>query len=262
METGSIVGSIDVAQVTLYVFWVFFAALIWYIRREDRREGYPLEHDITGEYDKDPWLWLPAKKTFNLPHGHGKVQFPDGERDTRPIAAERMANFAGAPLIPTGNPMIDGVGPAAWAERADIPEVAADGKNLIAPMSDTEDFSIAEGDPDPRGMEVIGCNDGVAGTISDVWVDRAEQVIRYFQVDLAAENGGRTVLLPHNFCTLGKKRGDERYIRVRSITAAQFADVPGLAAPGQVTLLEEDRIMGYYGGGTLYATPERQEPLL
>jgi photosynthetic reaction center H subunit len=28
-----------------------------------------------------------------------------------------------------------------------------------------------------------------------------------------------------------------------------------------VTLLEEDKIMGYYGGGTLYADRRRQEPL-
>jgi photosynthetic reaction center H subunit len=30
----------------------------------------------------------------------------------------------------------------------------------------------------------------------------------------------------------------------------------------QVTLLEEEKIMAYYGGGTLYATPQRQEPLV
>jgi len=29
-----------------------------------------------------------------------------------------------------------------------------------------------------------------------------------------------------------------------------------------VTLLEEDKIAGYFGGGRLYATPDRQEPLL
>jgi photosynthetic reaction center H subunit len=29
-----------------------------------------------------------------------------------------------------------------------------------------------------------------------------------------------------------------------------------------VTLLEEDKIMGYFGGGYLYATPERQEPFI
>ncbi len=262
MGTGAIVGNIDVAQVTLYVFWIFFAALLWYIRKEDRREGYPLEHDVTGKYDKDPWVWMASPKTFVLPQGTGEVHFPNGERDTRPIAAKRTAKFAGASLEPTGNPMLDGVGPAAWAERADVPDIAADGQIRLAPMSIATDFSVAEGDPDPRGLPVYGCDDEVAGTISDIWIDRAEQMIRYFQIDLSAENGGRTVLLPHNFTTLEKTRGAQRYFKVHSITAAQFADIPGNAVANQVTLLEEDKIMGYYGGGTLYATPERQEPLL
>ena len=39
---------LDVAQVTLYVFWIFFACLIFYLRREDRREGYPLDSTASG----------------------------------------------------------------------------------------------------------------------------------------------------------------------------------------------------------------------
>ncbi|MBL8337961.1 MAG: photosynthetic reaction center subunit H, partial [Rhodoferax sp.] len=42
METGSLTGYIDVAQVTLYVFWVFFAGLVYYLHQENKREGYPL----------------------------------------------------------------------------------------------------------------------------------------------------------------------------------------------------------------------------
>ena len=49
-----IVGNIDAAQVVLYAFWIFFACLIWYLQAESRREGYPLENDITGDYNKDP----------------------------------------------------------------------------------------------------------------------------------------------------------------------------------------------------------------
>ena len=30
----------------------------------------------------------------------------------------------------------------------------------------------------------------------------------------------------------------------------------------QITLLEEEKITAYYGAGTLYATPERQEPII
>ena len=34
---------IDGAQAALYAFWLFFAGLIYYLRREDKRSGYPLE---------------------------------------------------------------------------------------------------------------------------------------------------------------------------------------------------------------------------
>ena len=70
--TGSLVGNIDVAQVVLYAFWLFFAGLIWYLRQEDRREGYPLEEDVTGRYNKSPWLFVPPKKTFLLPQHQKK----------------------------------------------------------------------------------------------------------------------------------------------------------------------------------------------
>ncbi|MBU6437489.1 MAG: photosynthetic reaction center subunit H, partial [Betaproteobacteria bacterium] len=45
MQTGAITGYIDVAQLVLYAFWVFFAGLIYYLHRENKREGYPLESD-------------------------------------------------------------------------------------------------------------------------------------------------------------------------------------------------------------------------
>jgi len=32
--TGAITGYIDVAQLTLYAFWIFFAGLVFYLRRE------------------------------------------------------------------------------------------------------------------------------------------------------------------------------------------------------------------------------------
>ena len=114
METGAITQYIDVAQVLLYAFWVFFAILIWYIRQEDRREGYPLEADVSGSYDKDPWLFVPTPKTFLLPHGGGEVSVPNAARDNtdRPVPGEKIAGFPGAPYMPTAaNPMLDSIGP-------------------------------------------------------------------------------------------------------------------------------------------------------
>jgi photosynthetic reaction center H subunit len=54
----------------------------------------------------------------------------------------------------------------------------------------------------------------------------------------------------------------KRKVKVDAILASQFAAVPTLAHPEQVTVDEEERVTAYYGGGYLYATPERLEPLL
>jgi photosynthetic reaction center H subunit len=51
-------------------------------------------------------------------------------------------------------------------------------------------------------------------------------------------------------------------VKVVAITSRQFADVPAIKNPDQVTRLEEDKITGYFAGGHLYATPQRQEPLI
>jgi photosynthetic reaction center H subunit len=103
-------------------------------------------------------------------------------------------------------------------------------------------------------MEVVGADGEVAGVVADAWIDHMEVTIRYLEVKLG---GGKTVLLPMNFCRIGKQD-----IAVQSILSTQFAHVPTTKHPEQITLLEEEKVMAYYGGGTLYATPDRQEPLL
>ncbi|MEM8749461.1 MAG: photosynthetic reaction center subunit H [Pseudomonadota bacterium] len=258
-----IVGSIDVAQVVLYAFWIFFAGLIWYLQAESRREGYPLENDVTGDYNKDPWLQLPSPKTFKLPHGMGERTYPNPEnRDTRPIKAVRASATAGSPLIPTGNPMVDGVGPAAWAERPDHPDLTPHGTPKIQPLSVATDFAIAERDADPRGMPVIAADGQVAGEISEVWVDQTENYIRYLEVKF----GRNKRLIPLHFALQREKGGllggGPREYYVHNLTAEQFRDIPKTKAPDQITMLEEEKIMGYFGGGGLYALPGRAEPLL
>jgi photosynthetic reaction center H subunit len=152
--------------------------------------------------------------------------------------------------------MKDGVGPASYAMRADVPDVTVDGEDKIVPMRIATGFSVADRDPDPRGMQVIGADGQVAGIVREVWVDRSEIVIRYLEVNV---NGGGRVMLPWNFCRVDRNRGQ---IRVKSILSTQFADVPKIASNDSITLLEEDKVCAYYGGGHLYALPSRAEPLL
>jgi photosynthetic reaction center H subunit len=57
-------------------------------------------------------------------------------------------------------------------------------------------------------------------------------------------------------------RGKKGHVEVSSITGAQFNDAPTLANYDQITLREEDKVVAYYGAGTMYATPDRAEPFL
>jgi photosynthetic reaction center H subunit len=258
MHAGAITANIDVAQVVLYAFWLFFAGLIIYLRREDKREGYPLESDRSAHITVQGFPAIPRPKTFLLRQG-GTASAPNFKADTRELRARPIAAYPGAPLEPTGNPMIDGVGPAAYAERADTPDITIDGRPRIVPLRVATDFYVESRDPDPRGMPVVGADRMIAGKVVDVWVDRSETIIRYLEVALDRPGASATVLLPINFTKIDKGWGR---VRVQAILADQFGAVPALKNPDQVTLLEEDKIMGYYGGGTLYAEPSRSEPLL
>jgi len=59
-------GYIDLAQLALYAFWIFFAALIYYLRREDKREGYPMESEQRKVVQGFPAT--PGPKRFIDPH--------------------------------------------------------------------------------------------------------------------------------------------------------------------------------------------------
>lgn len=255
MEKGAIIGSIDMAQVVLYAFLVFFLSLIFYLRREDKREGYPLLADNAGTIQGDGFPMPPKPKTFLMAHG-ANVSVPNGKIDPPVTKAVPTGRWPGAPLEPTGNPMIDAVGPASYANRADVPDLTVDGVDKIVPLRIATTFSIAERDPDPRGMSVMGADRNLAGTVREVWVDRSEIIIRYLEVDLV---GGGSVMLPWNFCRVERHKGR---IQVKSILSSQFKDVPKLASNDRITLLEEDKVCAYYGGGHLYALPSRSEPLL
>ncbi len=261
MPKGSITEYIDVAQVAIYMFWIFFAGLIYYLLQENKREGYPLEAEGRGPTGLQGFPAMPPSKTYILPNG-GTQLAPRIETDTRPLRTEPSVPWSDTPVVPTGDPMRDGVGPAAWAERSEETDKTVDGRDRIVPLRVATDFHIEERDPDPRGMTVYGSDNISGGIVRDVWVDRAEHIIRYLEVETkpATETEpGVSVLLPINFTRIDGRR---REIKVRSVLGKHFSEVPKLREPLQVTRREEDRICAYYGGGTLYATIDRAEPLL
>lgn len=249
--TETFFGNFDLAQLALYAFWLFFAGLVIYLQRENQREGYPTENEDGS--DAGATFGMPEPKTFILPHGRGTVSFPNGEKETRSFAMEQVGTGGGMPYQPTGNPMLDGVGPAAYAMREDAPELDVHGRPSIVPMRKAEGFRILAG-KDPRGLPVVAGDGAVAGTISDLWVDEAECIVRYLEVDLG---GGDTRLIPMPLARVTWKG-----VQVKSIFAEHFKDVPKTKAEGQVSKLEEEMITAYYAGGTLYASRARTDSQL
>jgi len=266
MPTGAITGYIDVAQLVLYGFWIFFAGLIIYLRREDKREGYPLESDRTDRTSRVKVVGFPSPpepKTFLLPHGQGVKYSPPGDTPTDEIPGTTVdAPWNGSPLRPTGDPMRDGVGPASYAPRDDKPDLTEHGEPKVVPMHVATDFMVEPSDPDPRGMNVVAADGKVAGKVKDLWVDRSEPRILYFEVEIEGgdeTDGATNPLLPYAFARV---KFDQGRILVSSILADQFRHVPRTASADQVTRLEEDRICAYFSSGHLYAEPSRQEPLI
>ncbi len=251
MGTGAITQNVDVAQLVLYAFWIFFAGLIYYLVRENHREGYPMETDngvkVTG------WP-IPEPKTYLLGHGD-EVQAPRPSAPESNAGSEPAHRWAGAPRVPVGDPLLAGVGPGSWAQRADRPDVNFEGVAKLQPLRIAPDYAVQRGDTDPRGLPVVGADGVVAGKVVDLWVDIAESLFRYAEVELAA--GGRRVLLPMNFARVRRNE-----VWVGALLGSQFGNVPGTRQADVVTLLEEEKIAAYYGGGMLYAEPSRAEPLL
>jgi photosynthetic reaction center H subunit len=252
MEIGAITEYLDVAQVVLYAFWIFFALLIIYIRREDKREGYPLDSDRRGGVSVVGFPRPPEPKTFHLYHG-GTSTVPR-EVDERPLAAEPAAKFPGAPFEPTGDPMQDGVGPASYAMREEEADLTSEGELKVVPLRAAPGYHVARQDPDPRGMRVIDARNFIGGTVTDLWVDKSDMLFRYLEVQ--PSDTEHTVLVP---MTLAKVRDIQKTVMVRSVTADQLAQAPRLKSADSITFREEDQITAYFAGGHLYAYMEKNE---
>ncbi|MEL6878199.1 MAG: photosynthetic reaction center subunit H [Pseudomonadota bacterium] len=262
MNATYIVGTFDVAELAFLLFFLFFIGLVVYLNRESRREGYPLEEELGGRVDQaGKKLSDNGDKVFKLPHGRGEYIPENVARDPVDVPGTRTFGSAGAPYVPDGDAMKSGMGPGAYAKRATYPDLTADGRPRIVPIGAAHEIAIAPMDDDPVGLPVYDADKKLAGKVSDVWVDQSEHIIRYLEI---TTNSGKQVLAPIFVAKVqgkGLLLGDlTPLVDIDAITAEQFDDVPTLATPGQITRDEEERVSAYYGGGYLYAKPERAEP--
>jgi photosynthetic reaction center H subunit len=183
MGTGAITPYIDVAQLVLYASGSSSPALIYYLVRENHREGYPMDTDRGGTIKAGR---CPQPKTYKLATAARSV-------GAQPAPSPQTLN---AEPITTGparrwSPPATRCWPA-WAQAPGptaltSPTWTLHGEPRIVPLRTVPDFRRAH-DTDPRGMPVVGADGEVAGTVVDLWVDTSESLFRYLEVETA---GGR-----------------------------------------------------------------------
>jgi photosynthetic reaction center H subunit len=241
-------GNFDLASLSIWLFWAFFALLIYYLQTENMREGYPLEMEDGSPAPNQGPFPVPKPKTFKLPHGKGDVVVPSAANEAahrrENLALARTAVSEGFPHAPTGDAMDDGVGPASWVPRKDEPELDGHGHAKIVPMAHAKGFHVSAG-RDPRGLPVQGGDLEVVGRVVDMWVDAPEQLVRYLEIEL---NSGARRLVP---MTLAKIWADR--VRVNALTQDRFDAIPATKSQTTITKLEEDKISAYVAAGYMYA---------
>lgn len=238
----------DATLLLTWAFLTFLIGLVVWLRREDKREGYPMLDLRHPGRKVDHFPRMPGVKTYKLLWKPGTAEMPH-QYESPKVRARRLRRFAGAPLVPVGDPLLAEVGPGAYPLREDEP-LLAEGEPQVVPLRVAKDHRVAEGDTDPRGLPVFDGLGHPVGTVTDLWVDRGVHIPRYLEVTLEIPAAaGRRILLPIYYAEVS---GRQKRVRVDALRTAQFAQVPVPADPDRITAREEDRINAFYAGGEFF----------
>jgi len=108
---------IDTPTILIYLFWAFFFALIVYLRREDKREGYPLESDRSQNITVQGWPAIPEPREPRAKHpalagaGAPTPRVTETEPTGDGGSSRAPATGSGGPSGPASRPPQPTVGP-------------------------------------------------------------------------------------------------------------------------------------------------------
>lgn len=243
MTVGEITRYIDLPQIAFWLFFLFFLGLCYHLRRNDKREGYPMK---ASPFSSRKLLGFPEPGpplTYVL--NEGGTTIAPHFYEPPPTSAEPLYNFDGTPLSPVGNPLLAALGPGAWVMKKDAAARTEDGDLLLQPLRRLPEWKVGKDDATPVGMKVFDWRWNEVGTVHDIWIDLGIKIIRMLEVDVAA---GR-FLVPIYHTQINEKR---REVRVTALTAAQFADIPRPVHPDTITGREDERLNAYFAAGHFY----------
>jgi len=251
MPLGSITYHIDFAETALVLFFLGFLGIVWFLRRLDKREGYPMK---TSPFSARPMLGFPSPpdpKTYLLEEGGTTVAphyYPQP-----PSRAVPLYSFDGTPMTPVGNPLLAALGPGAWVMRRDEPMLTEKGELMLEPLRKSKEWSVEKGEADPRGMVVFDRRWKKVGVVHDVWVDKSIKILRLLEIELRAGLASGRVLVPIFHTEIDEQA---REVRITALEAHQFADLPMPSKPDELTAREDDRLNAYFAAGYFYRDTE------
>ena len=259
---GVIGSQLDIPTIAFWIFLLFFLALVFWLQRQSKREGYPLKASPFTNERIDGFPPPPADPITYILNEGGTTQAPHYYPQVA-INAAPVYRFDGTPLTPLDNPLLAGIGPGSWVRKKDEPLLTERGDLLLQPLRFMPEWSVLREDADPRGMAVFDWRWNPVGRVSELWIDRGIKIIRYLEIELDASLGGKRVLAPIYHTDIKEA---SREIRVAALWAYQFTDIPMPAKPDVITGQEEERLNAYFNAGQFFrdsplTAPKTERPL-
>ena len=237
MGTGAITAYIDVAQLVLYAFWIFFAGLIYYLHPREPPRGLPDGDRRAAAASID--RLADVADAQDLPAAH------DGQRRCRARAESRRTQLerrAGAPLRRRAagadrRPDAGRRRPGLLGDlRPDEPDLDHHGTPKIVPLRLAPESSVSAQDTDPRGLPRGRRRRRRRPARSrDLWIDRGEMIFRYLEVESRRQRA-RRCCVPMTFARITRRRchASTRCSATSSPTCRPHAPArPGHAARGR-----------------------------
>ncbi|HEV3052599.1 MAG TPA: PRC-barrel domain-containing protein [Longimicrobium sp.] len=103
--------------------------------------------------------------------------------------------------------------------------MAANDMDRVVPLSQLDDFKVADGEPDVRGWEVLASDGRKVGEVDELLVDTAAMKVRYLDVDVETAGGGhdRHVLIPIGYARVDDARD---CVMLDSVASSELGGIP------------------------------------
>jgi uncharacterized protein (TIGR02271 family) len=123
--------------------------------------------------------------------------------------------------------------------------MAHENRERIAPLSDLDDFEVADHDPDVRGWDVISADGRKIGEVEDLIVDTGAMKVRYLDVEIDKDyrtDDNRRMLIP-----VGQARlhDDEDHVHVNALSSSELKTFPRHS--GRFDRTYEDSVHRHFG---------------